>query len=219
VTVETHYPPADPDRLAAVLSRAAHFGNYFQAAADGPDLDLGVALASVCRRLGTTEVRVAASSLQYEFAERLWAVALGTWAFGRVVPDYTRLRCTGRPDGTLGLGFTELHGWNCVGAPAEAVAELLWHNVLPHLERFHYELRTQVKMADGLLWGNAATALVLSARSASRARSCTAVAVALLAEPPLANQLTGSLSVSMRRRSCCLYYRTAAGRKCGDCPL
>ncbi|CAN5160813.1 hypothetical protein BH11ACT7_BH11ACT7_39070 [soil metagenome] len=212
-------PPADPDRLAAVLTRAAHFGSYFEANASGADLDLEVVLANVARRLGTTELRVAASALQYEFAERLWAVALGTWAFGRVVPDYSRLRCTALPDGTLGLGFTELRGWNCLGEPMEVVAKLLGDNVLPQLEQFHEGLRATVKVADGLLWGNAATALVLSARSASRARSCTAIASALLAEPPLANRLTGSLSMSMRRRSCCLYYRSAAGRKCGDCPL
>jgi hypothetical protein len=212
-------PAADPDRVSAVLLRARHFGSYFESDASGPDLDITAALAKVSRRLNTVEARVAASSLQYEFAERLWSVALGAWAFGRVVPDYTCLRFTGTPDGRIGIGFDELRGWDCLGVPAESVANLLRHNALPHLEQFHRDMRATVKMADGLLWGNAATALVLSARSASRARSCTAVASALLAEPPLAGRLSGSLSISMRRRSCCLFYRTGAGRKCGDCPL
>ncbi|CAN5732751.1 hypothetical protein BH10ACT9_BH10ACT9_57800 [soil metagenome] len=219
MTRETLCPPADVDRLAAVLSRAAHFGSYFEADVSGPDLDLDEALTNVCRRLGTTELRVAASALQYEFGERLWSVALGAWAFGRVVPDYAGLRCGSSPDGTLSIGFVGLRGWNCLGINTDSVADLLRDNVLPMLVQFHEELRKRVKMADGLVWGNAATALVLSARSASRARSCTAVAVALLAEPPLSDRLTGSLGISMRRRSCCLYYRTAVGRKCGDCPL
>jgi hypothetical protein len=208
--------------LVAALTRAARFGPYFEVDLDGevPEFDLDAALAAVGRRLGTTERRVAASSLQYEFAERLWALSLGAWAFGRVVPDLGHLRYGCTDDGSLAMGLATTSGEDCLGMPAEDVADLLYRNVVTHrLSEFHRALQESVKVANGLLWGNAATALVLSARSAGRARSCYAVASALLERPPLAGRLTGSISVSMRRRSCCLYYRTAAGRRCGDCPL
>jgi len=41
--------------------------------------------------LGTSEVRVAASSTQYELAERLWAVRIAAWSyhqFHAVLPKY-----------------------------------------------------------------------------------------------------------------------------------
>lgn len=206
--------------LAAALTRAARFGGYFEVGLDGavPEFDLDRTLTAVAARLGTAESRVAASSLQYEFAERLWAVSLGAWAFGRIVPDLTGLRYGAGADGRLVLGFADLRGTDCLGATTEQVAELLAHNVISQLEVFHETVRTATKIADGLLWGNAATALVLSARSASRGRSCYAVASALLAQPPLLGRVIGPITTP-KRRSCCLFYRTAAGRKCGDCPL
>lgn len=213
---------ADPARLAAALSRAARFGPYFEAGVgmSAMPMDLEAALAAVGRRLGTREMRVAASSLQYEFAERLWSVSLGAWAFSRAVPDLSELRYRTTTDGRFVFGFTELRGWDCVGQPPEAVATILFRDVVDaHLTDFHRRLRATVKVADGLLWGNAATGLVLTARSAGRARSCTAVAEALLAQPPLAGRVTAVTPATMRRRSCCLFYRTAAGRMCGDCPL
>lgn len=215
-------PVADRERLVAVLTRAAKFGVYFEADLEGcstTELDFPSTLTQVCHRLGTAEARVAASSLQYEFAERLWSVALGSWAFGRVIPDLESMCYRATSEGSLVLGFTELRGWNCVGASPEMVAKLLSHLVISRLTGFHQALRAQVKIADGLLWGNAATALVLTSRSASRARSCTAVASALLSEPPLAGRITGPVTGPIRRRSCCLFYRTGARRTCSDCPL
>ena len=215
-------PVTERERLSVALTRAAKFGAYFEAgleACGATELDLGTTIARVGHRLGTTEARVAGSSLQYEFAERLWSVALGAWAFGRVVPDFEHLRYGADSDGSLIFGFAELRGWNCVGAPPETVAQLLSHNIIPRLLEFHRALRAEVKIADGLLWGNAATAVVLTSRSASRARSCTAVTAALLSEPPLAGRITGPVTGVIRRRSCCLFYRTGARRTCSDCPL
>ncbi|AQA03082.1 hypothetical protein BVC93_12300 [Mycobacterium sp. MS1601] len=205
--------------LVAALSRAARYGEYFETQLDSapPPFDLGAALEARATRLGTTEARVAASALQYEFAERLWAVSLGAWAFGRVVPDLTALKYGCADDSTLILGFTAPVGTRA-DTPGE-VAGLLYRNVVDvQLAPFHQLLRATVKMADGLLWGNAATALVLAARSASRARSCYAATALLLEQPPLAGRLTGPVATP-KRRSCCLYYRTAAGRTCSDCPL
>jgi FhuF 2Fe-2S C-terminal domain len=216
-------PAAENDKLRSALTRAARYGEYFEADTDagvGSALDIGAAVAAVGCRLGTTEPRVAASALQYEVVERLWSVALGAWAFGRVVPDFGALRLGAGAEGAVVLGFTGLTGWNCIGAEPTAVAEVLAHNVISTtLESFHHELRATVKIADGLLWGNAATALVLAGRSASRARSCAAVTSVLLAQPPLAGRIVGPVSGPVRRRSCCLHYRTSARRTCGDCPL
>jgi hypothetical protein len=215
--------PADHERLATGLSRAARFGTYFEAdlaAAPGEPLDVAAAVDAMARRLGTGEARVAASYLQYETAERAWSLALGAWAFTRALPDFAHLRLILAPDGSVGVGFTELQGWTCLGEPAENVAEVLARNVIDGvLVEFHDALHRSVKIADGLLWGNAAAALVISARSAGRARSCVDVAGAVLSRPPLAGRLDESLSGSFRRRSCCLYYRAAAGSKCADCPL
>ena len=44
----------------------------------------------------------------------------------------------------------------------------------------------------------------------------------LMSAPPFEHAgefITFPGEVAFRRRSCCLYYRVAAGGKCGDCPL
>ncbi len=205
--------------LAAALSRAARYGDYFVTHESSaiPVFDMDAALRATAARLGTTETRVAASSLQYEFAERLWTVSLGTWAVARKVLDLGSLRYGIVDDGRLALGFTTLSG--TPATTTDELAELLYHNVVGiQLAEFHRDLRSAVKMAEGLLWGNAATALVLATRSASRARSCYAATALLLQREPLAGGLTGPVATP-KRRSCCLYYRTAAGRTCSDCPL
>lgn len=205
--------------LAAALSRAARYGDYFATHDSGaiPAFDMDAAVRATAARLGATETRVAASALQYEFAERLWTVSLGTWAIARQVLDLGSLRYGSVHDGRLAVGFTTLSGTSAT--TAEETAELLFHNVVDiQLTAFHRELRSAVKMADGLLWGNAATALVLATRSASRVRSSYAATALLLQRAPLAGRLTGPIATP-QRRSCCLYYRTAAGRTCSDCPL
>lgn len=205
---------------SAALTRAAGFGSYFEVdlAGDVPDFDVDTALAAVCRRLGTTELRVAASSMQYEFAERLWAVSLGAWVCGRVIPDLAGLRYGAREDGRLVLGLAAVRALDCGYGSSAEVADTLSDNVIGHLHVFHQTLRTATRVADGLLWGNAATALALSARSAGLGPRGHAIASALLARAPLAGRLVGPISAA-RRRSCCLFYRTAAARTCGDCPL
>jgi len=78
-------------------------------------------------------------------------------------------------------------------------------------------LRTAYRPASGLLWGNAASALVGAVRqlgphgAGARAR---ALAAELLAHPLLEGALDPR---TLRRRSCCLYYRLPGGGVCGDC--
>jgi iron complex transport system ATP-binding protein len=50
-------------------------------------------------------------------------------------------------------------------------------------------------------------------------RGLVEVSNALLEIPPLTDRIDGDLTGRIVRRTCCLYYRTAARRACGDCPL
>jgi ferric iron reductase protein FhuF len=89
-----------------------------------------------------------------------------------------------------------------------------------------------VKLADGLVWGNAASALAGTLRAGSlrpvQAAPITGLVGALLAMEPLAG--TGFFTErpsggvlrpeAFRRRGCCLYYRVPpGGGLCGDCAL
>ncbi|RMI46909.1 (2Fe-2S)-binding protein [Actinomadura harenae] len=79
------------------------------------------------------------------------------------------------------------------------------------------------KLADGLIWGNAASALsgtLYAARMApDLAPTLTPFVQALLTRPPFdtAGEFTRYGYV---RRSCCLYYKVPpGGEMCGDCAL
>jgi hypothetical protein len=91
-------------------------------------------------------------------------------------------------------------------------------------------VRGQVTVADGLLWGNAASTvaaakrLLVVQRPAAAGRAAE-VAEAVLAHGPFAGagQLLPprdpDLVWTFRRRSCCLYYRVPGGGLCDDCVL
>ena len=82
-------------------------------------------------------------------------------------------------------------------------------------------------VARGLLWGNAMSNIAGALKMVVRARMLTAEeaelrGARLMSAPPF--EQAGEFvpfpgEVTFRRRSCCLYYRVAAGGKCGDCPL
>lgn len=82
-------------------------------------------------------------------------------------------------------------------------------------------------VASGLLWGNAMSNIAGALKMVVRARMLTAEEAELrgnrlMGAPPF-EQAGEFLSIpgelGFLRRSCCLYYRVAAGGKCGDCPL
>ncbi|MGW4207381.1 (2Fe-2S)-binding protein [Lentzea sp. NPDC004789] len=82
-------------------------------------------------------------------------------------------------------------------------------------------------VARGLLWGNAMSNIAGALKMVVRARMLTAEEAELrgnelMSAPPF-EQAGEFLSIpgelGFVRRSCCLYYRVAAGGKCGDCPL
>lgn len=211
---------ADPIAVTAALVSASstspdsavdddHSGGLLRSFHDDPD-----ALAEAVRRVGTrfetTETRVAASTLQFLVAHRLWSVALGALAAGGVVPDLDRLRYRIDEDASVQLSLPEPGGWTTTGDPAPLLLRAV---VEEHLEPLHSGLRAVVKVADGLLRGNAAAAL----RSALRPLPA---GLGYLGDRLLtAPLLRGALSPDGTRRSCCLFYRTPTGHTCRACPL
>ncbi|MFE2750557.1 (2Fe-2S)-binding protein [Actinosynnema sp. NPDC059335] len=172
------------------------------------------AVTEAVRRVGArfeaAEARVAASTLQFLVAHRLWSVTLGALAGGGVVPDLDRLRYRVDEDGSVRLSLPDPGGWITSGDPAPLLVRVV---VEEQLVPFHRGLRAVVKVADGLLRGNAAAAL----RSALRPLPADLGALGdRLLTTPL---LRGALSSDGIRRSCCLFYRTPTGHTCRACPL
>ncbi|MFF5259169.1 (2Fe-2S)-binding protein [Actinomadura viridis] len=104
------------------------------------------------------------------------------------------------------------------------LAGLVHHEVVERqLRPLRETLLGIVRLADGLLWGNAASALAGTLRAAAQDRDTAApvrsVVGELLTREPLAG--TGSFGrQGFVRRSCCLYYRVPpGGEMCGDCAL
>ena len=77
---------------------------------------------------------------------------------------------------------------------------------------------TFVSLADGLLWGNAASALAGGLNVGPRDPARQAIVRELLGRPPLAGTWTSGPG-GFLRRNCCLYYRVPGGGLCGDCGL
>ena len=82
-----------------------------------------------------------------------------------------------------------------------------------------------VKVARGLLHGNAAAAMASALRVLACARPGLGRPARALAERLLGTGLlrgTGELTgpgLDFVRRSCCLFYRVPGGGLCSDCPL
>ncbi|MEU9734581.1 ferric iron reductase [Streptomyces sp. NPDC048002] len=169
--------------------------------------------------LGAPEVRIAASVAQQGLAARLWSVALGCAVRYGVLPDLDPERLRWDPDAGApdDLWLTE------VRPSGRDLADAV---LLGHLRPLTDLVHTRFRVAEGLLWGNAASALAGSARLLeqwARARGRTeeagrtrALTAELFAHPLLAGTGTWT-GTAFRRRSCCLYYRVPGGGVCGDC--
>ncbi|MDH6566250.1 hypothetical protein M2160_001271 [Streptomyces sp. SAI-117] len=158
--------------------------------------------------LGAPEPRIAASIAQLGLAARLWSVALGCAARYGHLPDLDPHRLRWDPDASAPDDL-----WLDAVAPLPADAATIARVVLHgHLEPLTAMLRTDYRLATGLLWGNAASALAGAVRQLGH-HGARALASELLAHPLLA----GTLDAVGRRRSCCLYYRLPGGGVCGDC--
>ncbi|WUH96993.1 (2Fe-2S)-binding protein [Spirillospora sp. NBC_00431] len=168
------------------------------------------------KRLGTGEWRVAASLVFQGLAARLWSPVVAAAALG-IVPDLGGLRWRWAAGEPIAFRLAEASGWR-VDGPAEAAA--LVHPVIVdgHLRPLRDVMLDFVGLADGLVWGNAASALAGSLNVGPRDDGRRAVVEELLAREPLAE--AGYLGPDgYVRRSCCLYYRVPGGGMCGDCGL
>lgn len=163
----------------------------------------------------TTDLRIGASLVQFSHASRLWSPLLaGALQYG-VLPELIDLQ--------RHATSTQLRLPLAVGTPVDgALAGQLYRLVITeHLEPLAAGLK--VKMAPGLLYGNAAAALVAAAHELAGARpdlrdDVRDVTESLLTTGELVG--TGDLTeLTFRRRSCCLYYRVPGGSNCGDCAL
>ena len=163
---------------------------------------------------------MAASTVQLGYAARLWSPVLGCALQDGIVPDLTELR-TGVTT-PMRLNLPEPRGWRPGGE--EELAALAYRMVVTcHLEPLGAGL--PVKVAAGLLHGNAAAAMtgalrVLACTRPGLGRPARALAERLLGTGVLrgTGELTGP-GLEFLRRSCCLFYRVPGGGLCSDCPL
>ena len=255
--------PATASELAAARAASDALGLYFRLA--DPAVDPGnwrpVALLhepgtgpldqlldSVQARLGGCERRAAASLFYQGYAARLLSPQLGWLASGDCIPALPADQLTWRHPATemIQLALPPGPGWR---GPAEPLLDqLLVQSFTAHLRPLAVAIRSRIRIAAGLLTGNAASALINGLRLldpllAARAESLPATDSAPTAGPclrtgpepstgwrPLAGRaladplLRGSGTLTacdpgFIRRSCCLYYRTPGGGLCGDCPL
>ncbi|MDH6142235.1 hypothetical protein P3T35_004257 [Kitasatospora sp. GP30] len=187
--------------------------------ATGPGAPLAVRIGEVAGKLRTAEPRVAASITHLGLAARFWSVTLGMLAVGGLVPEFDAERVHWRQpaDGPLDLWLPGSAAQPAGPAPAEDVHRAAIAGALAPLAT---AVQAVASVADGLLAGNAASALVGTVRQMRRQlpapdhRRVAAVAGELLAREPLLGTLRGD---SLRRTSCCLYYRIPGGGLCGDC--
>lgn len=229
---------ADPAEVVATLRTAAGYGPYFviETPTAGPD-SRGAALASLyaasgatdlaellehhARRLRTGELRVAASLLFQGFAARLWSPVLGCAAAG-MVPDLDPDQLHWWRASPVGLRTARAGGWQPPhpGGHAELAARAV---IEDHLRPLAAAVRRTVRIAEPLLWGGAASALVgaVQVLPGDPLRAVRELAGNLLEHPSLRGTITllSRDPLRVRRRSCCLYYRVPGGGRCGDCPL
>ncbi|MDH6627810.1 hypothetical protein M2271_005639 [Streptomyces sp. LBL] len=221
--LRTSAPPLPPlPTLAQAYENFENFGNFENKASDPYRYSMTFRVEKVADVLRAPETRIAASVAQQGLAARLWSVALGCAAFYDRIPDLDPGLLHWDPDGSApdDLWLSAVHP---LPADPETLADVVLQG---HLQPLTDTLHARYRVAEGLLWGNAASALVGAARQldawarahgrrdvGARARDSAAE---LLAHPLLAG--TGTLTgTAFRRRSCCLYYRVPGGGVCGDC--
>ncbi|NKS23818.1 (2Fe-2S)-binding protein [Prescottella equi] len=215
--------------VTATLATLAGLGPYFTATTGDPgpgdwrpvrDLyDDAHALAGVAghvgARIGSTEYRVAASTLFLGYAARLWSLTLGGIVRAGILPDADRLLWRDT-DGRIDLHLAEPVGWGGTGL-VDVAREMVLDR---HLAPLVAAIRTVEPMPDRLLWGNAASALIGAARMLDGASDTAAMRVAetMLRDSRLIDTVDRQ-GDGYRRRSCCLFYRTPVSGYCGDCAL
>lgn len=232
------------DAAAAVAGDVGQVSPYFRVHAGrwpgsvslaelyADDRALAGMVEAVAQRMGVEEFRTAASTFAVGFAARLWSITLGAAVMHRALPnlDPTVLRWATTDTGpALVLGRPAY--WTPTGAAtgddvATAMTAAITGIVLDrHLEALRRSLARIGGFSTPLMWGNAASTLLSSARMIDRHRDHTEqgpadeLATRLLTDPRLADAVVRNDSGGHRRRSCCLYYRVPGAGLCGDCAL
>ncbi|MEU5877970.1 (2Fe-2S)-binding protein [Spirillospora sp. NPDC047279] len=218
--------------VTGALREAAKLGPYFSIVTDpdeeadptwrplpekDPERLLGL-VDAYAERLGTGERRVAASILFQGLASRLWSPAVAAAALG-AVPDLSSLHWRWAPGAPVALWLAAPS--SLPGDPADALHGTVVRGQLMPLRE---TMLQTVGLADGLLWGNAASALAGTLRAGTLrpdlATPLRALVRDLFARAPLAGTGTFEQGRGFVRRSCCLYYRVPpGGEMCGDCAL
>jgi hypothetical protein len=215
--------------VAGVLRDVARLGPYFDIGTEPGAVDDpgwcpfpgdGVLLADLtddyAERLGTGERRVAASLVFQALASRLWSPVVTAAARG-VVPDLGGLRWRWAPGEAIRLWLPDARGWR-VGSVAEAAGIVHPMIVDGLLRPLRAAMLGIVNLADGLVWGNAASALAGSLNVGAADRGRVALVRELIEREPLAG--AGAFGADgFVRNNCCLYYRVPGGGMCGDCGL
>ncbi|WP_430333416.1 ATP-binding cassette domain-containing protein [Rhodococcus sp. ACT016] len=229
---------ATPAEIAATLSEIATVSPHLATTSGAPTAGrwrrardlyenpgvLAETVDAVRRRIGPTEWRVAASTLFFGYAARLWKSALGGVVLTERLPDLDPHDLEWMCDeGTISLNLRDPRGWSC--ADHAELVDLARVMVMDrHLEPMIGAIRDAEPMSARLLWGNVAAALLGAARvigngsdpeTALRAQN---FADAILRDPRLVDTVVPE-GDGYRRRSCCLFYRTPRSGFCGDCAL
>ena len=223
--------PADPATVTAALADAAAVGPYFRVGTGpavgreagwrpftdlyDPDGPLRPLVDTTAGSLRTDEPRVAASILFQGIVARLWGPVIAAAAAHGCVPDLApeKLHWRAVRGGPLPLWLPHPTGW--AATELADLTMLVSHTVVEvHLRPFVDATHAMTRVAQGLLWGNAASALAGTVH-VLRDGAARGIAAALLNTGPLRGRLTAELM----RRSCCLYYRVPGGGLCGDCCL
>lgn len=153
-----------------------------------------------CRADGHRRTARGGIDLFFGYVARVWSVAIGSVVdSGRCIRlDPEQLLW--RNDAGLHLHITE------PGFGDDIVTEVLDRQIEPLVHAW------RDVVAAGLLWGNAASALIGAGRVIGS--DAQPLIDDLLSDPRLADTVDPATG---RRRSCCLYYRTPTGGVCGDC--
>ncbi|MEU6351836.1 (2Fe-2S)-binding protein [Streptomyces sp. NPDC047072] len=193
-----------PDPAPPTLART-----YENQASDVYGHSITFRIRKVGEALHAPEPRIAASIAHQALAARLWSVALGCAVHYGRIPDLDPRLLDWDPDGSAPDDL-----WLSAVRPLPGDAATIAAVVLQgHLEPLAALLHDHHRVATGLLWGNAASALTGAVRQLGGDRA-RALGAELLAHPLLAGALD---PVTLRRRSCCLYYRLPGSGVCGDC--
>jgi hypothetical protein len=172
----------------------------------------------VAESIRAPEARVAASVAQQGLAARFWSIALGAAALCGRLPDLDPELLRWDPDASApdDLWLTEVRTRPVTDLDTVVRAGLL----VP----LNAALRSRHRVSPGLLWGNAGSALAGTVRQLDRwalaharpdvGERARTLAGRLFEHPDLSGTLDPR---TLRRRSCCLYYRVPGGGVCGDC--